>query len=156
MAELIGILKALSDQTRLNLVNLLVSHDYCVGALANRLDISESAVSQHLKILRNAGIVKGEKRGYFTHYFVDRDSLKNAATEIMELSSAIPVSNKCNDHTIIHPKHIINAERRETVVSENNCKHPDLKMKDCKCSEKQIKECHGDETNHSCDCEEKE
>ncbi|MDO9536187.1 MAG: metalloregulator ArsR/SmtB family transcription factor [Bacillota bacterium] len=155
MPELIGILKALSDQTRFNLVNLLVNHDYCVGALANRLDISESAVSQHLKVLRNAGIVKGEKRGYFTHYWVDRESLKDAAKEIIELSSAIPVVNKCNNHTIIHPKHIHVAERRETKMSKGNCEHPDLKIKDCKCSEKQIKECYGDETNHSCDCEEK-
>ena len=58
--ELIEILKSLSDETRYNLIKLLLSHDYCVGALAKRLNISESAVSQHLKILRTAGLVKGD------------------------------------------------------------------------------------------------
>jgi len=40
-------------------------------------------------------------------------------------------------------------------MSSEHYEHPDLKIKGCKCSEKQIKECHGDEPDHSCDCEEK-
>lgn len=97
MAELISILKALSDETRYNLVKIIVSHDYCVRALAKRLNISESAVSQHLKILRNAGIVKGDKRGYYTHYGVDREALRNAANKIIDLSYAPPAAEKCNE-----------------------------------------------------------
>ncbi|MFZ7131240.1 MAG: ArsR/SmtB family transcription factor [Eubacteriales bacterium] len=95
MPELFDIMKSLADQTRYNLIKLLLEHDYCVGALANRLSISESAVSQHLKILRNAGIVKGDKRGYFTHYFVDRDLLKEAAKEIIELSELAKIDTEC-------------------------------------------------------------
>jgi len=91
LAELIKILRALSDGTRYHLVKLLVEHDFCVGALATRLNISESAVSQHLKVLRNAGIVKGDKRGYYTHYYVDRGILKEAAHKIIELSHVTPV-----------------------------------------------------------------
>jgi DNA-binding transcriptional ArsR family regulator len=97
MAELISILKALSDETRYNLVKTLVSHDYCVRALAKRLNISESGVSQHLKILRNAGIVKGDKRGYYTHYWVDREALKDAANKIIDLSCTPPATEKCNE-----------------------------------------------------------
>jgi len=92
MLELIEILKSLSDETRYNIIKLLLGHDYCVGALAKRLNISESAVSQHLRILRTAGIVKGDKRGYFTHYYVDRDLLKDAAKEIIKLSD-LPQTN---------------------------------------------------------------
>jgi len=61
--ELIQTLKTLADETRLNLVKLLLTHDLCVGALAKRLAVSEAAVSQHLKQLREAGLVKGEKAG---------------------------------------------------------------------------------------------
>ncbi len=96
LAKLIEILKSLSDETRHNLVKLLLSHDYCVGALAKKLNISESAVSQHLKILRNAGIVKGDKRGYFTHYYVDRNVLQEAAKKIIELSELPKINSECH------------------------------------------------------------
>jgi DNA-binding transcriptional ArsR family regulator len=90
MDELSGTLKALSDQTRLNIVCLLLTHDFCVGALAKRLDISEAAVSQHLQVLRKAGLVKGEKRGYYVHYWVEREALKTTAEKLLELASRIP------------------------------------------------------------------
>jgi len=100
MDEFLGILKALADETRLKIVTLLLSHDFCVGALAKRLDISEAAVSQHLQVLRKAGIVRGEKRGYYTHYWVDRDILKKAAEKLLELASRIPdCEGGCRKHT---------------------------------------------------------
>ncbi|MFO7810278.1 MAG: metalloregulator ArsR/SmtB family transcription factor [Candidatus Delongbacteria bacterium] len=95
MAEIIEIMKALSDDTRYKLLRMLLQHDFCVGALAKRLDISESAVSQHLKTLRNTGIVKGDKRGYFTHYHVDRDLLKKAAKEIDALAELEIIEPEC-------------------------------------------------------------
>ena len=64
MTEFVQIVKTLADETRFKLVKLLLTHDLCVGALAQHLRISEAAVSQHLKYVREAGIVKGEKRGY--------------------------------------------------------------------------------------------
>jgi DNA-binding transcriptional ArsR family regulator len=96
MPELYEILKSLSDETRYNLVSLLLQNDFCVGALARKLSISESAVSQHLKTLRNAGLVKGEKRGYFTHYYVDRSLLKQAANEIIKLSDSEMIKSECS------------------------------------------------------------
>lgn len=77
------------------MVKLLLKHGYCVGALAKKLGISESAVSQHLKILRHAGLVKGDKRGYFTHYSVERRLLKEAAKELNELAVLAPISSEC-------------------------------------------------------------
>lgn len=99
MDEFLGILKALADETRLKIVTLLLSHDFCVGALAKRLDISEAAVSQHLQVLRKAGVVRGEKRGYYTHYWVDREVLKKAAEKLLELASRIPdCEGGCRKH----------------------------------------------------------
>jgi ArsR family transcriptional regulator, arsenate/arsenite/antimonite-responsive transcriptional repressor len=95
MPELFDIMKSLGDKTRYNLLKLLLQHDLCVGALAKRLDISESAVSQHLKSLRNIGIVKGDKRGYFTHYYVDRDLLREAAKEIDSLAALEKIETEC-------------------------------------------------------------
>ncbi|MDD2302231.1 MAG: ArsR family transcriptional regulator [Eubacteriales bacterium] len=44
----------MSDETRYRIVTLLLSYSYCVGALARKLDITETAVPRHLKILRAA------------------------------------------------------------------------------------------------------
>ena len=76
--ELIGMLKALSDPTRMRIVRILrdEGHSLCVNALASRLGITQSAVSQHLRILKRAGIVSGERNGYFVHYDVNRARLK--------------------------------------------------------------------------------
>ena len=79
-------LKALADETRLKLVDLLLSHDLCVGALARRLGVSEAAVSQHLRVLRRAGLVKGEKRGYWTHYRVEREALRHLGGQLDKLA----------------------------------------------------------------------
>lgn len=76
--KLAGIFKALSDPTRLRLIHLLseCSTDDCQGALcvkalAGKLGVSQSAVSQHLRVLRQAGLVHGERRGYHVHYSLD-------------------------------------------------------------------------------------
>lgn len=68
-------LKALGDPTRYRLLQLMAERGYCVRALARRSGLSESAVSQHLKILREAGVAYGVKRGYYTHYCVDKQAL---------------------------------------------------------------------------------
>ncbi|HZK24767.1 MAG TPA: metalloregulator ArsR/SmtB family transcription factor [Oscillospiraceae bacterium] len=96
MAELLEILKSLADETRYQLLKLLLQHDYCVGALAQKLNISESAVSQHLKILRQTGLIKGDKRGYYTHYYVERELLKQAAKDLNQLSHLVPCSTACH------------------------------------------------------------
>ncbi|SLM32260.1 Transcriptional regulator, ArsR family [Desulfamplus magnetovallimortis] len=85
--SLIQSLKALADENRMKILTLLMKGDLCVGALANRLEISKPAVSQHLKILREAGLIKGEKRGYWTHYVVEREAIANISKQIGELIS---------------------------------------------------------------------
>lgn len=83
--DLVYLLKALADEKRLNILIMLLNRDLCVGALAARLGISKPAVSQHLKILRNAGLVRGEKRGYWTHYVVNKEAVSQIAKELEKL-----------------------------------------------------------------------
>ncbi len=82
-----AVLRAMADDTRLELVKLLLRRKHCVGALAKRLGLTEAAVSQHLKVLREAGLISGEKHGYFMHYEVDRDALRALAAYVEELAS---------------------------------------------------------------------
>jgi DNA-binding transcriptional ArsR family regulator len=76
--ELADTLRALSDPTRLKLVKLLRESGgaLCVNALAHRLGVTQSAVSQHLRVLRQAGLVHGERSGYFVHYSIDEAGLE--------------------------------------------------------------------------------
>jgi DNA-binding transcriptional ArsR family regulator len=84
--ELAEIFKALSDPTRLRLVKLLSDHQgaLCVNALAQRLGVSQSAVSQHLRVLRQARLVVGTRYGYHVHYTLDPERLEQYKASIRE------------------------------------------------------------------------
>ncbi|MBN2579667.1 MAG: winged helix-turn-helix transcriptional regulator [Pirellulales bacterium] len=69
------ILKVLSVDTRVRIVCLLKQRDLCVNALAARLDVTQAAVSQHLRVMRDAGLVVDEKRGLFVHYRLNEKTL---------------------------------------------------------------------------------
>jgi len=70
--QLARICKVLSVDTRVRIVQLLKGRTLCVGALSARLGVTQSAVSQHLRVLRDAGLVVPEKRGYYVHYRLDK------------------------------------------------------------------------------------
>ena len=78
-------MKALCEPSRCKIVALLSQRAYCVSALAALLGLSAPAVSQHLRILRDTGIVYCEKYGYHTHYKLDKEKLAQIAEGILEL-----------------------------------------------------------------------
>jgi len=87
--KLARIFKALGVDTRVRIVLLLRDRALCVNALAARLAVSAPAVSQHLRVLRDAGLVVGEKRGYYVHYRIDRGTLdrwKRLADGLLEMA----------------------------------------------------------------------
>ena len=88
------ILKAIGEPKRYLLLQLMSQRGYCVGALARKSRLSESAVSQHLKILREAGLVYGVKRGYYTHYCLDKDVLRQVIEELNALCGCTSVPCK--------------------------------------------------------------
>ena len=152
MAEFVQILKTLSGVKRFTLIKLLLTHDLCVGALAHHLGISEAAVSQHLKQLREVGLVKGEKRGYWTHYIVERNKLNELADFVRKLTNLLP----CHEGVCIKKLNQKNDCQKEGVkMCDCKCQYPEkLKGKPEECTPEQIKECHGDK-EHPCE-EEKE
>lgn len=63
--------KALGDPARLRLLSLISAHESgtaCVCDLTEPLGLSQPTVSHHLKVLREAGLVTGERRGTWVHY----------------------------------------------------------------------------------------
>ena len=130
------VLKAIADETRMKILNLLLRRNYCVRALARKLKLSEATVSQHLKALREAGLLVGEKRGYFTHYDVTRAVLNELAHEIEALAAI---------------------EREACTPEKGGCKpseHEKCHVKGV-CDEETKERCHGKKSNHNCRRKEK-
>ena len=78
-------LKVLSVGTRVRIVQLIKGRALCVNALAARLDVTQGAVSQHLRVMRDAGLVVDEKHGYYVHYRLNEDTLSVWWEEIDKL-----------------------------------------------------------------------
>ena len=84
--KLARIFRVLSVDTRVRIVQLLKDHALCVNALAGRLDVTPAAVSQHLRVLRDADLVIPDKRGYYVHYRINEKALaawKTVADELL-------------------------------------------------------------------------
>ena len=89
-------LKALSHETRLEIVRLLQQRSMCVRALARHFSVTEPTISVHLRVLREAGLLYGEKKSYSMHYHVRREELESIAACFTELA-ALPAqpSSRC-------------------------------------------------------------
>ena len=68
--------KLLSVDKRIEIIELLKKSDMNVNALAKSLGITQSAISQHLRVLKAAGLVKNERKGYWIHYSLNREVLE--------------------------------------------------------------------------------
>ena len=84
------VFEALSSTVRRKILAYLSHADLTAGEIAARFDISKSAVSQHLTVLENAGLVESEKKGQFVHYRLVPDSLANTLNSYLQ--QVCPVS----------------------------------------------------------------
>lgn len=84
------VFEALSSTVRRKILAYLTHAELTAGEIAARFEISKSAVSQHLNVLENAGLVASEKRGQFVHYRLVPDSLANTLNSYVQL--VCPVS----------------------------------------------------------------
>jgi DNA-binding transcriptional ArsR family regulator len=80
------VFKALSVETRLKIIELLKWHGPLgVTAIAELLDVTPSAVSQHLRVLRQAGLVDRERKGYSVPYSVDEEGLGSCCGMLIDV-----------------------------------------------------------------------
>ena len=147
--------KALGDETRLRLVELLTQQEpgraLCVGRLAQILGVSPSTASQHLRVLKDLGLVRGERRGYRIHYYLDEERLaayQDLAQERLGEGFAAPTRSPAIDEEVISMC---------CCDPKSQCTHPEkLEGDPGECTPEQIRECHGEVTEHPCESEERE
>ena len=66
--DFIKIMKALSDPTRVGILKVLLEHSFCIQQLADMFNISEAAVSKHLRVLNDVDLIWSERQGYYVFY----------------------------------------------------------------------------------------
>jgi len=81
----IELFHALSDETRLEIIELLRKGERCVCELTDTLDAAQSRLSFHLRVLKDAGIVRDRKDGRWVHYELDLDAFEEVETLVADM-----------------------------------------------------------------------
>ena len=84
MNRLTSILKALSNETRLRILNILFERDCCVCEIMQVMAISQPIVSHHLGAMYNAGLLKMRRQGCFSLYAIDWESLDVYIADVLK------------------------------------------------------------------------
>lgn len=118
--------KALGDETRLTILELLAGREMCVCEIIDRLGMSQPAISHHLKVLKQAGIVKDSREGKWIYYSLneavfdlvfggeDRAIIESYAEPIRQKLSKLPPSQIRTDPSLCE-KLIFKQSKRENV-----------------------------------------
>ena len=80
-----SLFKALNDETRRQIIELLKEKDTNAGAIADRFNISKPSISHHLDILKRASLITGEKKGQFVMYSLNTSILEDLINWILTL-----------------------------------------------------------------------
>lgn len=88
--EMITLLKALADETRLEVFRFIAGQvePVCVCDIVDRFDVSQPTISHHLKVLREASLVTASRRGNWAFYEVDQAGLQRASEQVGTLLPA--------------------------------------------------------------------
>jgi ArsR family transcriptional regulator, arsenate/arsenite/antimonite-responsive transcriptional repressor len=86
MKEYAARFKALSDPTRLQIIEILSCGELCACDILESFQITQPTLSYHMKSLTESGFVMGEKRGSWMYYRLDVEALENVSAFIEEIS----------------------------------------------------------------------
>ncbi len=84
MREFVKACKALSDETRLRILHLLMERDCCVYEVMRALEVSQTRASRNLGALYDAGFLKLSRDGARCRYSIDRGGLKKYSVDLLE------------------------------------------------------------------------
>ena len=93
MRKTVKAFKALSDETRLRVLNLVLERECCVCEIMQALEISQSKASRHLSALYDAGFLKFRKEGLWSLYSVD-ESMEDGLSDMVSAVKKSLIENK--------------------------------------------------------------
>lgn len=94
----VRVFKAFCDEKRLNILKLLQSGEKCACRLLEELDIGQSTLSHHMRILCDSGVVIARKEGKWSYYSINEQRVKKAKMLLNEFTKINPINiDKCVD-----------------------------------------------------------
>lgn len=79
------VFKALSDETRREILKLLNNKDLSAGEISNHFDMSKPSISKHLDILRDAELISSEKKGQFVIYSINTSVIQEVLGSFLDI-----------------------------------------------------------------------
>ena len=108
MYGLVKAIKALSDETRLRMLNLLLQRECCVCEVMQVLNISQTRASRNLSMLYDAGFLKLRKEGLWAYYSIDKALLSDGLSSLIK---SIEIGLKDNPEAVQDKENLKKAER---------------------------------------------
>lgn len=117
IADYQKVFKALGEPTRLRIIKVLSVQDMCVCELSAVLDMLQPRVSQHLRVLKEAGLVRESREAYWIYYSLDRQKLAGVWSDFQEfLNSPLTQLSEFQKEA----EAIAGLEQNERVVETKN------------------------------------
>jgi len=98
LARTAQLFHAFSDEARLAVLELLGDGEHCVCELTSALDVAQSRLSFHLKVLKDAGLIADRRQGRWMYYTLQRDAFDEATealTSMRPRKRALPTADSC-------------------------------------------------------------
>lgn len=98
-AEYVPAFKALTDETRLKIIDMLSCGEMCACDILEEFSISQSTLSYHMKILTESGLVNAVRDGAWMRYTLNKEMAENVITFITGITNEkeVCICKKCND-----------------------------------------------------------
>jgi len=120
MRDFVKVTRALSDETRLRILNLLLERECCVCEVMQALDISQTRASRNLNILYDAGFLTLRKEGLWSLYSIKK---LDESTYFPEIIEAIKKGLKGNMVVVEDRQRLKNVERVGQTCAEQRIRH---------------------------------
>ena len=125
MRKLAKTFKALSDETRLRILNVLLERECCVCEVMQVLDLTQSRTSRHLITLCDAGFLKFRRQGLWAMYSIDWESMDKYH---IDLAGIVREALKDNQTAILDRQKLATTEKIGLTVcsatgSKNGCRN---------------------------------
>ena len=92
-----AVFKAFCDETRLTVLELLQSGEKCACVLLGKVDVCQSTLSHHMKVLVESGIVNARESGKWTYYSINEEQSLEAAALLTQITTVTETADSINE-----------------------------------------------------------